>query len=63
MIVTATTGGAAVKVKGCTVHAAASITIERSNGKKMGRPKKNQVEAWGLNQYMIIDEVSILDCQ
>src|SRR5579859_5861401 len=56
-------GSAAVKIKGCTVHAAASIPIERSDGKKMGRLKKNQVEAWGLRQYMIIDEVSMLDCQ
>jgi len=63
LIVTATTGSAAVKVKGRTVHAAASIPIERSDGKKLGGLKKNQVEAWGLRRYMIIDEVSMLDCQ
>jgi hypothetical protein len=63
LIVTATTGSAAVKVKGRTVHAAASIPIERSDGKKLGGLNKQQVEAWELRRYMIIDEVSMLDCQ
>jgi hypothetical protein len=53
LIVTATTGSAAVKVKGRTVHAAASIPIERSDGKKLGGLKKNQIEAWGLRRYIL----------
>ena len=63
LIVTAMTGSAAVKIKGSTVHSAASIPIETSDGKKMGKLKKQQLEAWKHRRYMIIDEVSMLDCK
>ena len=61
LIVTATTGSAAVKINGSTVHSAASIPIETSDGKRMGKLKKHQRDAWEHRQYMIIDEVSMLD--
>lgn len=61
LIVTATTGSAAVKINGSTVHSAASIPIETSDGKRMGKLKKHQLNAWEHRQYMIIDEVSMLD--
>ena len=37
LIVTATTGTAAVKIKGSTVHTAVSILMETSDGKKKGK--------------------------
>ena len=61
LIVTATTGSAAVKISGSTVHSAASIPIETSDGKRMRKLKKHQLDAWEHRQYMIIDEVSMLD--
>src|SRR5579859_6424471 len=59
LIVTATTGSAAVKINSSTVHSAASIPIETSDGKRMGKLKKHQRDAWEHRQYMIIDEVSM----
>jgi PIF1-like helicase len=63
LIVTATTGSAAVKIAGTTVHSAVSIPIETADGKRVGRLKAKQIEAWQPAQYMIIDEVSMLDCK
>jgi len=63
LIVTATTGSAAVKIGGTTVHAAISIPIETSDGKRVGRLKDKQIQAWNDVHYMIIDEVSMLDCK
>jgi ATP-dependent DNA helicase PIF1 len=63
LIVTATTGSAAVKVAGTTVHSAVSIPIETNDGKKIGKLKAKQIEALQPVQYMIIDEVSMLDCK
>src|SRR5579859_1872006 len=61
LIVTATTGSTAIKINGSTVHSAALIPIETSDGKRMGKLKKHQLDAWQHRQYMIIDEVSMLD--
>jgi hypothetical protein len=63
LIVTATTGTAAVKINGSTVHSAVSIPIERSDGKRMGKLTSQQLEDWTERRYMIIDEVSMLDCK
>jgi PIF1-like helicase len=63
LIVTATTGSAAVKIDGTTVHSAVSIPIEKSDGKKVGKLKENQIKVWQEARYMIIDEVSMLDCK
>jgi thymidylate kinase len=61
LIVIATTGSAAVKINGSTVHSAVSIPIESPDGRRMGKLKKHQREAWEHRQYVIIDEVSMLD--
>src|SRR5579859_7299275 len=63
LIVTATTGSAAVKIGGTTVHTAVSIPIETPDGKRVGNLKEKQINAWREAQYMIIDEVSMLDCK
>jgi len=63
LIVTATTGSAAVKIGGTTVHAAVSIPIETADGKRVRKLKEKQLKAWREAQYMIIDEVSMLDCK
>src|SRR5579859_2486227 len=63
LIVTATTGSAAVKMGGTTVHTAVSIPIETADGKRVGKLKEKQLKAWREAQYMIIDEVSMLDCK
>jgi len=63
LIVTATTGSAAVKIGGTTVHTAVSIPIETPDGKRVGKLKEKQINAWREAQYMIIDEVSMLDCK
>jgi len=46
LIVTATTGSAAVKINGLTVHSTVSISIETSDGKRLGKLKKHQLDAW-----------------
>jgi PIF1-like helicase len=63
LIVTATTGSAAVKIAGTTVHLAVSIPMEKSDGKKVGKLKENQIKVWQEARYMITDEVSMLDCK
>jgi hypothetical protein len=65
LIVTATTGSAAVKIGGSTVHTAVSIPIEKGDrkGAQVGTLKGKQIKAWNEAQYMVIDEVSMLDCK
>jgi hypothetical protein len=63
LIVSATTGSAAVNIGGTTVHTGVLIPIEKGDGKRMGKLKENQIKAWKEAQYMIIDEVSMLDCK
>ena len=62
LIVAATTGTAAVKIKGSTVHTAVSIPVETSDGKRRGKLTAKQLEAWEKHRYMVIDEISMLDC-
>jgi PIF1-like helicase/Helitron helicase-like domain at N-terminus len=62
LVVTATTGTAAVKIKGTTVHTAVSISIDDGDG-KTGRMSVNQKKAWTERRYMVIDEVSMLNCK
>jgi hypothetical protein len=45
LIVTATTGSAAVEINGSMVHSTASIPIETSDGKRIGKLKKHQRDA------------------
>ena len=63
LIVTATTGSAAVKVNGSTVHSAVCIPIETSDGKRIGKLTSKKIDEWTQRRYMIIDEVSMLDCK
>jgi len=63
LIVTATTGNAAVKINGFTVHSAVSIPIKKSDSIRMGKLTPKQLGEWSERQYMIIDEVSMLDCK
>jgi hypothetical protein len=63
LIVAATTGTAAVKIKGSTVHSAVSIPIEIDDGKRLGKLSPAQVEAWTERRYMVIDEISMMDCK
>ena len=63
LIVTATTGSAAVKVNGSTVHSAVCIPIEMSDGKRVGKLTPKKIDEWTERRYMIIDEVSMLDCK
>lgn len=63
LIVAATTGTAAVKIKGSTVHSAVSIPIEIENGNRLGKLSPAQLEAWTERRYMVIDEISMMDCK
>ena len=63
LIVTATTGSAAVKINGSTVHSAVCIPIETSDGKRVGRLTPKKIDQWTERRYIIIDEVSMLDCK
>ena len=63
LIVTGTTGSAAVKVNGSTVHSAVCIPIETSDGKRVGKLTPKKIAEWTERRYMIIDEVSMLDCK
>ena len=60
---TGTTGSAAVKVNGLTVHSAVCIPIETSDGKRVGKLTPKKIAEWTERRYMIIDEVSMLDCK
>jgi len=61
LIVTATMGAAAFNIQGSTVHSALGIAIERGDKtRKMGFTKKKE---WRDRWYLIIDEVSMLDCK
>src|SRR5947207_12378297 len=63
VIVMATTGSAAVKINGSTVHSAVCIPIEMSDGKRVGRLTPKKIDQWTECRYIIIDEVSMLDCK
>jgi len=63
LIVTATTGSAAVKINGWTVDSAVCIPIETSDGKRVSKLTPKKIDEWTERPYMIIDEVSMLDCK
>jgi PIF1-like helicase len=61
LIVTATTGMAAFNIRGETLHSALGIAVEREQKNiKMSQKKKKD---WANRRYLIIDEVSMLDCK
>ena len=60
LIVAATTGTAAVKIKGSTVHSAVSIPVDLTeDGKKLGKLTAEQIDAWTERRFMVIDEISM----
>jgi hypothetical protein len=66
LIVTATTGAAAVRINGSTLHSAAAIPVEagdREKQMKVGRATNKQVLLWKELDYIIIDEVSMMDAK
>jgi PIF1-like helicase len=63
LIIAAITGTAAVKIKGSTIHSAVSIPIEIDDGNRLGKLSPAQLEAWTERRYMVIDEISMMDCK
>ena len=59
LVVTAPTGTAAFNVAGITLHSAANLPIGNQRKKKIGSKTKH----WTHRQYLIIDEVSMMDCK
>jgi len=59
LIITAPTGMAAFNVIDTTLHSAANLPIGNQKKKKIG----NKAKDWTDRQYLIIDEVSMMDCK
>jgi len=57
LLITATTGSAAFNIKGITLHSACNLPIG-NEPKTVGNNKQKE---WAPRQYLIIDEVSMLD--
>ena len=64
LIITATTGAAATKINGSTLHSAAAIPVETGDGEKQirtGKATDKQISLWKELDYIIVDEVSMMD--
>ena len=63
LVITATTGAAASKINGSTAHSATGIPFERKTGRKgeEGVHVKSKTKDWTDRNYMIVDEVSMMD--
>jgi len=59
LVVTAPTGTAAFNVAGITLHSAGNLPIGKQKKKKIGNKRKD----WTDRQYLIVDEVSMMDCK
>jgi len=59
LLITATTGSAAVKINGQTLHSAIGL---KKDG-KAGKVSKKVMDLWFNRQYLIIDEVSMMDAK
>ena len=59
LVVTAPTGTAAFNVAGITLHSAGNLPIGKQSKKKIGNKRKD----WTDRQYLIVDEVSMVDCK
>lgn len=59
ILITATTGAAAIKINGQTLHSALGIRKERNTAKTAVSARIR--ELWRNRRYLIIDEVSMLD--
>jgi len=63
LLVTATTGTAAVNIQGRTVHNATGIGIEAGDIARTSKVTSKMSALWEGRSYMIVDEVSMLSCQ
>lgn len=68
LVVTATTGSAAVKINGSTLHSAVGIAIEDGDDKETPKSRTSKVLdkdvlAWKPVDYLIVDEVSMMDAK
>ena len=64
LIVTAMTGAAAVKINGSTLHSAVGIAVESGDRDKVkSRVTDKDVTKWKEVDYIIIDEVSMMDAK
>jgi ABC-type dipeptide/oligopeptide/nickel transport system ATPase component len=66
LIITATTGAAAVKINGSTLHSAVGIPVETGDKEreiKVARVTDKQQLRWKELDYLIVDEVSMMDAK
>jgi len=61
LLIAATTGSAAVKISGTTVHSAAGIPVEDEDPARMKPVNPAKLAEWRDRNYMVIDEVSMMD--
>jgi PIF1-like helicase/Helitron helicase-like domain at N-terminus len=61
LVVTAMTGTAAAKIDGCTLHSGVGIPVERGDRGSRRISIAKQAE-WVNRQFLIVDEVSMMDC-
>ena len=63
LIVTATTGAAASKINGTTVHSATGISFSKKKRRGDGEDVHvtNKMKDWSDRNYMIVDEMSMMD--
>ena len=63
LVVTATTGTTAVKIAGATLHSAVGISIKTGEVNRTSKISKAKATEWADRRYIIIDEVSMMDCK
>ena len=63
LVVTATTGAAAVRINGSTLHSAVGIPVEDYDSKSTAKISDKDVLAWKEIDYVIIDEASMMDAK
>jgi hypothetical protein len=62
LVVLATTGSAAVNIRGSTVHTATGIVVDDGDNTRVQPVTESDELAWIPKRYLIIDEVSMMDC-
>ena len=61
LIVTASTGTAAVSISGTTLHSAVGIPVENGDVNRTSRVNSVRAAEWSERTYLIIDEISMID--